>query len=322
MYTPLTARVEIVVTEANAWKTFTASNEVDLPASSVSGLLLEFENSYGGTLWRKCAARMYGSNDSYVARIAPVGGIAWPVGISDGKFQINISDLTYIKVYAVGYFTASDHFFSEPIDVSPSAATTWTETDLSPYVPAGVGVIIRVPATADNYFGARAADSTDAITYRTGFGMFIFSKMNESLAVDLYAGILTPGMQLIGYVVYGSAVLDTNLTDVDGTTSDVYADFAALGSGDAGAGIYNVVTYTPATSYVGATKFDIRPNGSTTETQLVRAGLMISACDSGGVCEGLGHSGVTVKIYQVGYFTKNVAALIRYGCMAGDYWVG
>jgi hypothetical protein len=314
MYFPFAAPIQITPAAANSWEEYTASDLFDLPASLVSGLLLEFRNI--GSLTYKCSSRKGGSSDVFISLLDSYSTSQWPTGLdAEYKFSINVSHLTKIEVWALGYFTSGDFFFTDPIDITPSAATTWEEQDLSVYVPAGVGVIVRVPSPGINYTaGCRAADSASATTMRVNHCTFIISKLSESLSIDNYLSRLGDTMQLVGYVTFGSAELTTDMATVTPTANGAYEELPKIGDDDATAGIFNAV---PPDQYA---YIDVKKNGSS-DTAPRRVGMIIAACDEAGLCQGY-KSGATCAIYLSGYFLKVVAETQRGACMMGDMWVG
>jgi hypothetical protein len=319
MYFPFAAPVKITPTLANAWEGFTASDIFDVPASSVSGVLLEFRCTYAYQV-QYASARKGGSGDVFTSKMRGGQSIQWPVGIDDEhKFSTYVSHVTQIEIWVIGYFTASDFFFADPIDITPSAATTWEEQDLSVYVPAGVGVIVRFPNVGYTYTGGcRPSDSASATVMKLFYNTFIFSKLSETISVDTYLsslGTTYPStVQLVGYVVYGSAELTTDMATVTPTASGYYEEMAAIGSGDANAGIFHVVPV----DFNSDTH--IRKNVSDENNLYCRSGMVIAPCDAAGLCQAYKTAGCA--IYLSGYLQKVIAEVQRGACMMGDMWVG
>jgi hypothetical protein len=321
MFVPFAAPVQINPTVANGWEELTASDLFDLPASQVSGLLLEFRNSSTTTL-RYCAARAGGSSDIFTSKFIGHHAKQWPVGLDAGyKFSTYVSHLTLVEVWALGYFTATDFFFADPIDISPSSAAAWEEQDLSVYVPAGVGVIVRMPNAGTAYTGGcRPSDSAAVTVMKIFHCTFILSKLSETISVDTYLsslGTTYPStVQLVGYIVYGSAELTTDMATVTPTASGSYEELPVIDA-DANAGIFHAVPYT---GYVYDIDTDIRKNGSDESSLLCRSGMVITACDEAGLCQAYKTAGCA--IYLSGYFLKVIAEVQRGACMMGDMWVG
>jgi hypothetical protein len=314
MYFPFASPVRITPDAANSWEEYTASDLFDLPASLVSGLLLEFRNI--SALTYQCSARKFGSSDGFISQLESYSTKQWPTGLdAEYKFSINVSHLTRMEVWAIGYFTSGDFFFTDPINITPSAATTWEEQDLSVYVPAGVGVIVRVPSWGINYTaGCRAADSASAATVHVNHFTFIISKLSESMRIDNYLSHLGDTMQLVGYVTFGSATLTTDMAIVTPTAVAAYEELPKIGDDDAAAGIFHA---DPPDQYE---YIDVKKNGSS-GTAVRRVGMIIVACDGAGLCQGY-RSCAICGIYLSGYFHKVVAETQRGACMMGDMWVG
>jgi hypothetical protein len=208
---------------------------------------------------------------------------------------------------------AAFNYLSSPQDISPGTAGSWTDVDVSAYIPSGAtGVILQWsnPTATDYVYGVRNNGSTDdptvdQIAKGNSQGWFmvgvdanrIFEAYVENTALKTY---------LLGYTMSGVTFF-TNWVDktptTDGTWQDI--DISSDSGGDTAIG---AIFYVLSQSGNGRS-YGLRKNGSTDElyTQLraETGNLGIIGVDSSEICEAkIEDQTSTIKMYLVGYVTS------------------
>jgi hypothetical protein len=197
-----------------------------------------------------------------------------------------------------------------PSEITPGTADAYTDADVSASVPSGAtGVLLHVVnthATTAFVFGCRKNGSTDArqkAIYQTSH-MWVATGVDANRILELYVDDTTSlDVYLVGYFD-GSAVFNTNATDISMSTATAWTDVDINVNDGAIAAIVEV--YNPTTS-LGC---GLRKNGSTDNriTNVYRRMDAIVGLDANEIFEG--YIGTTaVDFFLTGYIKSGVTML-------------
>lgn len=127
-------RVEVTPGTASAWTDVDVTSYVGSDAGSVAGVMLHVVNTNTSPSGEADHGyRKNGSTDTITGTMEDGGQTMIAVGVdSSDIFEANIADITDIDVYLVGYFKTNEAtFFTNAVDKSITATSTWTDVDIS-----------------------------------------------------------------------------------------------------------------------------------------------------------------------------------------------
>jgi len=238
---------------------------------------------------------------------------------ADGYFQLyegrNVYNVDLLTFHIVGYTITGHEWLTNAIDISPASGSAWTTKDVSLYCPSAVGVMLAFTNSSSvGPVGARPYGSTDGYTSNIlgNDAALAMLGCSANQVIDVY--IYNTSYQkcyLLGYVVYGSGVFETNGTVVTPSLNS-WQDLAALDS-SAAAGIYE---YTPANDY----SFGMQAKGDS--EGLVKTTYhcwWIAPCNEDAICQAY-VGGATLRF--LGYLPIVAVASASGNIMIGECWVG
>ncbi len=285
--------VDITPATSGAWVDADVSAYIPTTAT---GVMLHINNS---TAAYAVGFRKNGSTDNRINSLRADEHMWMAIGVDNNQIlELYLDNITYTKVYLVGYFTDEAVFFTNAVDKSLSVTSTWTDIDISADTgtDTAVGAIFEVIHASNGYrwYDLRKNGSTDNFSsgsndVKSHNGAIVGVDANEicegiieNTDVDFY---------LVGYMTKDVS-FNTNATDMSLSTTGAWTDLSALPTGATGA-FFNVP--------LGADAYGLRQNGSS--ENIVNGyphGWSMVAADSNGLIEGYSTNGL-VKFYLVGY---------------------
>ena len=222
---------------STGWQTVDVSAYVP---STATGVIVEYRHHHGGingaTMHRK-----YGSTDNFSTTLYTSGGvhIIQFCGLDvDKKFEMYPAYYYefLFKYYLVGYFQNEATFFTNSIDVGPTASpssVTYYDIDVSANVPVGTkAVILSLGSDLPNtyYVSVRAKGSTDVPgTYATQERCQIV-KLDSSRIFEGYRNHINSKIQMIGYFTSGNFKI--NKLDKSTASTGSWVDVDCSGDSD------------------------------------------------------------------------------------------
>jgi hypothetical protein len=320
MFVPVTP-VEIPEGLLDAWRDIHISDLINVPGVGLTGVLMRVYVT-GTRSGVSFGVRKKGSTDNRVGelKVSTKHITQAACGVdSDGYFQIYDGTDIYgdkgLRFDIIGYTTTGTEFFTNAIDVSPTSASTWTAKDVSLHCPSAVGVMLSFQSGVVLYpVGARPNGSTDGYTANVygndGALAVLGCSANQVVDVWLY-NVSVQKCYLIGYIVYGSGVFQTNGTDVT-PTLNTWSDLTALDSSAA----FGVYEYTPANDY----SFRMRAKGDTEDLAYATYHCWwLAPCNEDAICQAY-VGGATLRF--LGYLPAVAVASASGNIMIGECWVG
>lgn len=269
--------------------------------NDVKGVQLMLINTYpSGEL--SAAVRKNGSTDNRYYGIRRSGQSHVSIGVDASKiFEAKIGNITYLKLYIVGYYSGDEFaFFDNGYDKSTSTTSAWTDVDCSSQASGAIGLFFTHENSASylRYFGMRKNGSTDARTGEVNshycYGVIIGCDGSQICEQRIYN--TDTDIYLVGYCTE-NAVFNTNATDRSLGSSGSYQDLAALPSG-AVAGIYE-------TEGTAEYDFSLRKNGTSLDYYYSSYEKLwaVVECDESQLVEGKIES-TGLDFFEIGYFSS------------------
>lgn len=288
-----------------SWTDVDVTSHVSVDAT---GVMLEIYSTIGSV--RDAGARRNGDTTDFISNLDYHGKSMVCVGVDDNKIIEIYKSTADIYVYIHGYFEGEATFFSTPIDVSPSGAGAFEDTDISSDTGSDTATIaiVSVQTTNNNrndYFRANGSTDDFSSTHLAGNVTFLVPCDENEIYETKLETLTTSIPYLVGYMTDG-ATFYTNAVDETPASSGSFVDLSALPAGALGAH-YSVIKNSG-----GSDRFDLRKKGSSRDNNRLihyKHSTYSSECDSNGIVQGFA-SASTVAIYEKGYFTTVAAALI------------
>jgi len=291
--------VDVTPSTSGAWVDVDVSAYIPVGAT---GVILHIVNADSTT--RVCACRKNGSTDTYLYT-TPFNTHLWvSIGVDANRIFENYNgNVSYVKVWLVGYYGSEAVFFTNSVDKTPGSIDSWVDVDISSDTGAdtAIGAILMASnssGTVSTNFGCRKNGSTDARYNLIGTGykeLCAIIGVDNSEIFEAYIGSISDAhVHLIGYIKSG-ATFNINATDISLSTTGSWLDLAALPAGALG----GIIEITQS----GTSNYGLRKNGSAEIISRAndRHSWGIIECDASGVIEG-NISSTTIDFFLIGYF--------------------
>jgi hypothetical protein len=205
---------------------------------------------------------------------------------------------------------ATFNYLATPVEIGPSAASTWEDVNVSAWVPAGAtGVIIQYVATASSEkYGVRKNGSSDTwmsaenTAYSDTVG-FLMTGVDSGRVLEVYEDDTAIKTYLIGYTMEGVTFF-TNAVDKSLSTTGSYQDIDISGDTGAETAIGAILTVQNTTS---SDVYAVRKKGSTDDRYDAIKNSRSTSCligvDANEICQ-MKIAATTMDAYLVGYVTS------------------
>jgi hypothetical protein len=187
------------------------------------------------------------------------------------------------------------------VEVTPSTANSWTDVDVSSYIPSGAtGVILHYECASTNAFGLRKNGSTDnrTNTFYSNQHTWAAIGIDGNRVFEAYVGSTTDiSIYLVGYTTSGVTFL-TNGIDKSLSSTASWTDIDCSDNAPNAIGL--IFEQLDSLYYA----FGLRKNGSTDTIIKYEFyhSFHIIGCDVSQICEGYIQN-TSVDFYLVGYIT-------------------
>ncbi len=247
---------------------------------------------------QKFGARMTSSSQDIAVNLDSPSCHNWgSVGASAGSADFYVSGLQ--TVYLVGWYTSAKcSFLASAVNISPSAAGSWIDMDLSAYAPAGtVGALLFIKNTggAGYTFGFRKNGSTDTQTAKASANLETWAAVGVDSNRICEGNIQNTAVQawLLGWIT-GGAIFNTNATPATATPTGSYANVTLPTSAN---GVFLDIPYDVVANYA------VRKKGSSEDiySNVFAHPSAIVEADTGGVFQIKASSTAANVFYINGY---------------------
>ena len=214
---------------AIAWQDVDCSANIP---SGATGVILHYTHDYDADALYAFGLRKNGSTDNRIGDTGRYDHLWAMIGVDANRiFEVYLENLTYQRIYLVGYTMSGATFFTNAYDKSLSTYGAWTDIDCSTEAPSAIALIFEHDQ-GNNYnktCGYRKNGSTDARqgiwARHSGFGQTWGCDANQ--IVEAYVSDSYCDTFLLGYITDGITTY-TNAIDYSLGTINTWLDLTAL----------------------------------------------------------------------------------------------